>query len=123
MMHNLSITEPCLLKRRVPADAAVIANLLVKERIAQHDAAAAVILFGSRARGDAEPESDWDFLVLSNNHHIEEFASELRKDLLYTVELPYNAVISLIVKNRNEWFGRYDVTPLFDSISKEGIEL
>jgi predicted nucleotidyltransferase len=122
MIDNLSITEPWLLKRRVPEDAAVIANL-VKKRVAQHDAGAQVILFGSRARGDAEPDSDWDFLVLTNNHQIEEFASELRKDLLYAVELPYNAGLSLIVKNRDEWFDRYDVTPLFDSISKEGIEL
>ena len=28
------------------------------------------ILFGSRARGDAEEDSDWDVLVLIDNPHV-----------------------------------------------------
>ncbi|MHB9030646.1 MAG: nucleotidyltransferase domain-containing protein [Candidatus Latescibacterota bacterium] len=27
-----------------------------------------IILFGSRARGDARPESDWDFIVVCKDH-------------------------------------------------------
>ena len=33
---------------------------------------AKVILFGSRAREDAQPDSDWDILVLLNKDKIEE---------------------------------------------------
>ena len=34
----------------------------VKQLIHQIEPEAEIILFGSRARGDAAPDSDWDFL-------------------------------------------------------------
>ena len=37
----------------------------VKATVRQIDPQAEVILFGSRARGDARKDSDWDFLVLT----------------------------------------------------------
>lgn len=37
---------------------------LVKQEVIHIDPKAEVILFGSRAREDFRPDSDWDFLVL-----------------------------------------------------------
>ena len=37
----------------------------VKQSVQEIDPQAEVWLFGSRARGDARPDSDWDFLVLT----------------------------------------------------------
>ena len=36
----------------------------VKQTIHELEPAADIILYGSRARGDTHPESDWDFLIL-----------------------------------------------------------
>ena len=36
----------------------------VKQTIHEIEPDADIILYGSRARGDAHPESDWDFLIL-----------------------------------------------------------
>src|SRR5262249_57606937 len=36
----------------------------IREAIHDVEPAARVILYGSRARGDAQPDSDWDILVL-----------------------------------------------------------
>jgi predicted nucleotidyltransferase len=36
----------------------------IREAIHDVEPSARVILYGSRARGDAQPESDWDILVL-----------------------------------------------------------
>lgn len=38
----------------------------VKSAIREFDPSAEVVLFGSRARGDARQDSDYDFLVLLN---------------------------------------------------------
>jgi predicted nucleotidyltransferase len=38
----------------------------VKRTVLAIDLLAEVWLFGSRARGDSRPDSDWDFLVLTN---------------------------------------------------------
>lgn len=42
----------------------------IKNRVREKDRAAEVILFGSRARGDAKPESDWDILILLNQPEV-----------------------------------------------------
>jgi len=37
----------------------------VRKKIRDIDPEARIILFGSRARGDSNPNSDWDFLILT----------------------------------------------------------
>lgn len=95
----------------------------VKDRIHIYDPEAKAILFGSRARGDAEPDSDWDLLVLTKKNDTESLNRALLSDLLHQVEMPNDWIISLIVRNQDEWNDRYSVTPFFDSIQREGIEL
>ena len=82
-----------------------------------------VILFGSRARGDAENDSDWDFLVLTQETDTELLADKLRKIMLREVELKHNVAISLIVKNAETWQSEYAVTNIYESITEEGIEI
>ena len=52
-----------LILHNISAESSMVAGL-VKKYIHIIDGAASVILFGSRARGDASVDSDWDFLVL-----------------------------------------------------------
>ena len=106
----------------IPAKSRAVAAL-VKKHILFADATAGVILFGSRARGDAAEDSDWDFLVLTKRTDTEIFADELRKIMLRQVEMKHGVAISLIVKNEEVWQNDYAVTNIYESIQEEGILL
>lgn len=84
---------------------------------------AEVILYGSHARGDAEPESDYDLLVLVEgplNQQIEDRIS----DRLYALELESGTVLSLIVYEKQVWeTPLYKAMPLHRKVDEEGILL
>ena len=63
-----------------------------------------VYLFGSQARGNARPDSDWDLLVLLNKD--KRSFSEDFDDYGYPfteIGLKYNTVISPKIYNVNDW--------------------
>lgn len=93
----------------------------VKGNITAVDPGAKVILFGSRARGDQNPESDWDFLILSSKKATPRLKSQIRNSLI-TTELEFEQVISAIVYSQDSW-QEYKITPLFQNIEKEGREV
>lgn len=84
---------------------------------------AKVILYGSRARGDAKPESDYDLLVLTKepvNWHIEDAIREK----LYTLELETGAVFSIAAFSEEEWNSPlYQAMPFSQNVRREGIIL
>jgi len=59
-----------------------ILNLL-KKKLRTLAPNARAILFGSRARGDARPASDWDILILLDKERIE--LSDQPEDILISV--------------------------------------
>ena len=111
-----------LISHTIPSESRTIAAL-VKKQILQTDASASVILFGSRARGDAEDDSDWDFLILTQSTDIDLLSDKLRRMMLREVELKYNVAISLMVKNAALWQSDYTVTNIYESINEDGILL
>lgn len=106
----------------IPSESRTIAGL-IKNKIGLVDETASVILFGSRARGDAEDESDWDFLILTQQTDTDSLADKFRQIILREVELKYNVAISLMVKNATLWQTDYAVTNIFKSINEDGILL
>ena len=106
----------------IPEQSCAVA-MLVKKYILLADATASVILFGSRARGDAANDSDWDFLVLTQKTDTDVLADELRKIMLKEVELKHCVAISLIIKNAALWESDYAVTNIYESITEEGLLL
>lgn len=98
----------------------------VKATVRQIDPQAEVILFGSRARGDARrgdarPDSDWDFLVLTS-YPLNSKNRYLIVDAVFEqVELVVEEVITLIMHEKAEWYDKYSVTPLFQCIREDGI--
>jgi predicted nucleotidyltransferase len=68
----------------------------VKRNVQEIDPQAEVWLFGSRARGDARHDSDWDFLVLTDELVNWGFKSRLR-DHLYDVGFTSSHVISTVI--------------------------
>ena len=82
-----------------------------------------VILYGSRVRGESEKTSDWDLLILVNQHLDQKLITEIR-DHLYDLELETDTVLSSIIRTREEWYSdRYSVLPLKQVIEREGVLL
>ncbi|HET7118625.1 MAG TPA: nucleotidyltransferase domain-containing protein [Hanamia sp.] len=106
----------------IPSESLAIARL-VKNKILLADETASVILFGSRARGDAENDSDWDFLILTKQTDTDLLSDKFRRIILRDVELKYDMAISLIVKNATLWQTDYAVTNIYKSVNEEGILL
>jgi predicted nucleotidyltransferase len=79
-----------------------------------------LILFGSRVRGEAGPESDWDILILPSR-----VTSELKhriRAVLYDIELEEGVVINPLILPKVEWEkGRFRDHPIHRRIDEEGV--
>ena len=96
---------------------------LVKQVVCELEPDAEIILFGSRARGDAGTESDWDFLVLVDGFVDDDRTDKIRHRL-YELEWEHGEVLSCIVRSRQEWqTSMYRSTPFRKTIEIEGILL
>lgn len=93
----------------------------VKEKVFAIDDTAKVILFGSRARGDARKDSDWDFLILTSKEVTNELKDQLLDDILQ-VELEVGEVIGTVIRQDKEW-QQQEVTQFFKNVVKDGIEI
>jgi predicted nucleotidyltransferase len=95
----------------------------IREIIQAREPEAKIYLYGSRAKGNSQNDSDWDLLILLDREvitHQIEFA--LTSDL-YDLELETGEVLSPMIYSEKEWFGRYTVTPYFHNVMQEGILL
>lgn len=82
-----------------------------------------VYLYGSQARGSAKRFSDWDLLILLNKPNVPfEFETKFM-DEFYELELETGEVISPLIYSKNDWDSIYSITPLFESIKREGVKL
>ena len=83
---------------------------------------AIVILFGSRARGDAREDSDWDVLILLDKDHI---TSQDIDDYSYPLrELgwDYNQCINTILYTKRDWESSI-ISPFRENVTENGIRL
>ena len=74
----------------------------IKDIILQEDADAKVILYGSRARGTALKESDWDILILLNKPSVTFKEEQKIRHQLFDIELETGESISTFVYSQNE---------------------
>jgi predicted nucleotidyltransferase len=92
---------------------------LVKEKLRVRR----IELFGSRARGDADPDSDMDVLLIVNDiisPELEDYVSECA----WEAGFKYGIVIVPVVFTRDEWENgpeRYSL--LAEAIRAEGVRL
>ncbi len=91
----------------------------VKSAVQEFDPSAKVVLFGSRARGDAHKDSDYDFLVLLNLPLDFQLKTRIL-DKLYDIELAFDCVLGVLVENSTHW-QMQENTPIFSEISQDGI--
>ena len=95
----------------------------VKQAVAEVEPEAEIVLYGSRARGDCDAQSDWDFLVLVEGSASDDRIDRIRHRL-YEVEWESGEVLSAIVRSREEWGGQpLRGTPFHRNVEREGIVL
>jgi len=79
-----------------------------------------IILFGSKARGDDDSESDIDLLLLTKRL----ITWNERKaiiDSLYDIQLDYDVIFSPFIVPTKEWFeGTFSVMPIYNEVLREG---
>ncbi len=95
----------------------------IKEAVLEIEANAEISLYGSRARGDSDDQSDWDFLILLDGKVDDQRTDKIRHRL-YELEWESGEVISSIVRNKKEWNSMpLKSMPIHHAIEKEGIRL
>ncbi|WP_080060171.1 nucleotidyltransferase domain-containing protein [Spirosoma aerolatum] len=90
----------------------------VKRYVHDIDPKAEVWLFGSRARKDARSDSDWDFLVLTDNVVDQSFKRRMRDNLFY-LELDSERVIETVIQNKAAW-QNLELTSRYQNIKQDG---
>ncbi|HRG47961.1 MAG TPA: nucleotidyltransferase domain-containing protein [Leptospiraceae bacterium] len=84
-----------------------------------------IYLFGSRAKGNQNPDSDYDFLVLLSNIKDNDLVKKYRRTIVLKAhsEIP-NIPFDILVKNLEE-FDSYksEINTLYNEIYQQGIEI
>ncbi|MDR2651965.1 MAG: nucleotidyltransferase domain-containing protein [Prevotellaceae bacterium] len=83
---------------------------------------AKVILYGSRARGDARPDSDWDILVIIDKEKKDPSDFDRIAYPLYDLGIETDALISVFLYTKTEWEKR-SCTLFYKNVESEGIVL
>lgn len=83
---------------------------------------AEIILFGSKARGDDNAESDIDLLILIGSNDREK--KEKINDVCFQFELEYDILTSPLVHTKEEWHSfPYNVSEIKYFIERDGVRL
>jgi predicted nucleotidyltransferase len=80
-------------------------------------------LYGSRARGTAKRNSDWDFLILLNTQQLPFDLETKFMDNLYEIEIETGEVISPLIYTKQDWVTNHSLTSLYTNINREGIRI
>lgn len=112
--------KPASREKRVPASVRPVLQAC-KRIIREQAPGAEVVLFGSRARGDGAPDSDYDLLVLTDGP-LTSAEEDRISDAVYGLELERGVVISLIFFARDYW-DLHRLMPLHQEVDEQGIVL
>jgi len=94
-----------------------------RDAIRSLDRSAEVILYGSRARGDAKPESDYDFVILTDGEASLKIEDSFRRQL-FPIELETGAVLTVILVSRKDWNSTlYGAMPFYQNVVRDGVSL
>lgn len=95
----------------------------LKREVQDQFAVEEFILFGSKARGNAEEESDVDLLIITrvpfknrNEHH-------RVTRLVTTANRLFDTNFSALVIDSEKWHGLVSYLPIYDEIEREGIRV
>lgn len=80
------------------------------------------ILYGSRARGDARDNSDWDILILLDKDRLEQVDYDNVSYPFVLLGCEIGAEINPILYTAKEW-NAYRITPFYENVTRDGILL
>ena len=104
-----------------PADRQFLAEC--KAAIREVAPEASLILYGSRARGDAREDSDYDLLVLVDR----EADMDLERavvDRLVPLEVQTGKVLTVLIYSRSQWDSAlYRAMPFHQNVTREGVPI
>ena len=95
----------------------------IKKSVRSSEPEAKIILYGSFARGDNRKDSDMDIIILLEKGEITREDEKRIKYPLYDIEFDSGQVISPLVFSRSDWETRHKITPFYQNVISEGIEL
>lgn len=83
-----------------------------------------LILYGSYARNEHDPESDIDIMILVDESEtkLREYRSKI-VDIMTDLSLKYDTIISFNRQTSKRYNDYLDVLPLFQNIHNEGVEI
>jgi predicted nucleotidyltransferase len=82
-----------------------------------------IVLYGSRARGDAHQYSDYDILILVDQPVSIALKDEILSSV-YPLELETGAMLTLVTYNRQQWESiPYREMPFHKNIERDGVVL
>jgi DNA polymerase sigma len=94
-------------------------KLLLQEKVKLHQ----VILFGSRARGDADPESDMDVLVILDEPRTPQVRDAV-SDCSWQAGFAAGVLVASVCITRDEWDNGPEAHSAFaEAVRSEGIAL
>jgi uncharacterized protein len=95
---------------------------LIRQYVSEVEPSAEVILYGSRARGDEQTDSDWDIIILTNLQSNIETERKFRHKL-YDLEIETDESFSVFVYSKQNWQNIQKISPFFRNVTTEGLQL
>ncbi|MBM3435734.1 MAG: nucleotidyltransferase domain-containing protein [Bacteroidetes bacterium] len=95
----------------------------IKQSVHKSNPKAEAYLFGSRARGDNRTDSDWDILILVDADKVTNEIEDKFRDGLYDLELDSGQIISTFIYPKDYWNKVLRFSPLYQSVTLEGVRL
>lgn len=80
------------------------------------------ILYGSRARGNAHKDSDWDILIILDKDHLEQTDYDNVSYPFVLLGCDLGEEINPIMYTKKEW-ENYHYTPFYENVTHDGINL
>ena len=80
------------------------------------------ILYGSRARGDARMNSDWDILILLDKDNLTQSDYDTVSYPFVLLGCDLGAEINPILYTKKEWES-YSFTPFYENVKRDGINI
>ncbi len=110
------------MKKLSLADNELKAILELKKALEERIGAVEIKVFGSKARGNASPDSDIDVMIV-----VDRYTPELESiidDLVFEINLSHDCFISTVIFGKDEIKeGPLSESPLYKVVEKEGIEI